>query len=183
MEPLLAQQGWKAPASASGLGLAGVRPCTLATATRRCRQSGSLNSWSMQGVHCHWCYLLARRKAGKVLFLHNLMPFLVLSLFKSMQMQAGELAVADSMAGLPGGPAERQLGTLCYQIRAAHAGTGQIDMVLWPRLALRNELPFPVDFLLEQDPELTGQQQLQQPDLRNLPACCFTCRQPQCGRP
>lgn len=65
--------------------------------------------------------------------------------------------MAESTAALPDGPAERPLGTLCFQIRASHAATGQVDVVLWPRLALRNELPFPVEFILEQDPELTGE--------------------------
>ena len=64
--------------------------------------------------------------------------------------------MADSKAPLPDGPAGGPLGMLCFQIRAPDPGTGQVDVVLWPRLAIRNELPFPVEFLLEQDPELTG---------------------------
>ena len=73
-----------------------------------------------------------------------------------MQKQAGELKITESKAALPDGPADRSLGTLCFQIRRPTEHTGQIDVVLWPHLAIRNELPFPVEFLLEQDPELRG---------------------------
>ena len=77
--------------------------------------------------------------------------------------------MVDSRAPLPatGGP----LGMLCFQIRPPHENTGQVDVVLWPRLAIRNELPFPVEFSVDQDPELTGGQQVQQPALSHVPSC------------
>ncbi len=86
-----------------------------------------------------------------------------------MQQQAGELAIADSKEALPDGPADKPLGTLCFQMGGPDEHTGQVDLVLWPRLAIRNELPFPVEFLLEQEPELKGGHHLK------AFACVMTC--------
>lgn len=94
-------------------------------------------------------------------------------------MQAGELTVEDSKAPMPDGPPDRPLGPLCFQIRISHPHTGQVEVVLWPRLAIQNELPFPVEFCLEQDPGLTGGQHATA-YLLHVPTVLLLQRQPQC---
>ena len=73
-------------------------------------------------------------------------------------MQAGQFTTSDRQEIVPSQPSGGPLCPLCFVIGQSFQETGQVDVVLWPQYSVHNELPFPVDFQLGQDSELSGEQ-------------------------
>lgn len=72
-------------------------------------------------------------------------------------MQAGELHAAGTASPQPDQPAKRPTGSLCFVVTASDQLTGQMNIELWPHMTMQNELPFAVEFHLQQEPELSGE--------------------------
>ena len=71
-------------------------------------------------------------------------------------MQAGELQAAGIESPQPDQPAKGPTGSLCFFVTPSNQLTGQMKIELWPHMTMQNELPFAVEFHLQQEPELSG---------------------------